>query len=51
MIYVVAFGVGLKCPRKIHLNTQCPPVLMRSGAPEYGTEPEVEVEGELEKAG
>ena len=28
-----------------------PPVPMRSGAPEYGTEPEVEVEGELEKAG
>ena len=25
MIYIVAFGVGLKCPRKIHLNTQCPP--------------------------
>ena len=23
MIYIVAFGVGLKCPRKIHLNTQC----------------------------
>ena len=21
-IYIVAFGVGLKCPRKIHLNTQ-----------------------------
>ena len=25
MIYIVAFGVGLKCPHKIHLNTQCPP--------------------------
>ena len=25
MIYIVALGVGLKCPRKIHLNTQCPP--------------------------
>ena len=25
MMYSVAFGVGLKCPRKIHLNTQCPP--------------------------
>ena len=24
MIYIVALGVGLKCPRKIHLNTQCP---------------------------
>ena len=24
MIYIVAFGVGLRCPRKIHLNTQCP---------------------------
>ena len=23
MIYIVAFGVGLKCPSKIHLNTQC----------------------------
>ena len=22
MIYIVAFGVGLKCPHKIHLNTQ-----------------------------
>jgi hypothetical protein len=22
MIYIVAFGVGLKCPRKIHLITQ-----------------------------
>ena len=25
MIYIVAFDVGFKCPRKIHLNTQCPP--------------------------
>ena len=25
MICIVAFGGGLKCPRKIHLNTQCPP--------------------------
>ena len=24
MIYIVALGVGFKCPRKIHLNTQCP---------------------------
>ena len=23
MIYIVAFGVDLKCPHKIHLNTQC----------------------------
>ena len=23
MIYIVALGVGLKCSRKIHLNTQC----------------------------
>ena len=23
MIYIVAFGGGLKCPHKIHLNTQC----------------------------
>ena len=25
MIYIAALGVGMKCPRKIHLNTQCPP--------------------------
>ena len=25
IFYIVAFGVGIKCPRKIHLNTQCPP--------------------------
>ena len=25
MVYIVALGVALKCPRKIHLNTQCPP--------------------------
>jgi hypothetical protein len=24
MIHILALGVGLKCPRKIHLNTQCP---------------------------
>ena len=24
MNYIVALGVGFKCPRKIHLNTQCP---------------------------
>ena len=30
MIYIVALGVGFKCPRKIHLNTQCPPT-PRSG--------------------
>ena len=23
-IYIVALGFGFKCPRKIHLNTQCP---------------------------
>ena len=23
MIYIVLLGVGFKCPRKIHLNTQC----------------------------
>ena len=22
---IIAFGVGFKCPRKIHLSTQCPP--------------------------
>ena len=25
MTYIVALGVGMKCPLKIHLNTQCPP--------------------------
>ena len=25
MIYIVALGVGFKCPCKIHMNTQCPP--------------------------
>ena len=25
VIDIVAFGVGFKCPRKIHLNTVCPP--------------------------
>ena len=23
MIYIVALGIGLKFPRKVHLNTQC----------------------------
>ena len=27
MICIVAIGGGLKCPRKIHLNPQCPPPL------------------------
>ena len=27
MIYIVALGVGLKCPRKVHLNTQCKDVI------------------------
>ena len=26
MIYIVALGVGFKCPHKIHLNTLCPPL-------------------------
>ena len=26
MNYIVALGVGFKCPRKIHLNAQCPPL-------------------------
>ena len=30
MIYIVALGVGFKCPHKVHLNTQCP--LVRSAA-------------------
>ena len=25
IIDIVAFGVGLKCPRKINFNTLCPP--------------------------
>ena len=25
IIYIVALGVGLKCPRKIYFSTQCPP--------------------------
>ena len=28
MMYIFALGVGFKCPRKIHLNTQCPKSLM-----------------------
>ena len=28
IIYIVAYGVGFKCPRKIHLKTQCPPPLL-----------------------
>ena len=28
MINIVALGVGLKCPRKIHLNTHCPPLIV-----------------------
>ena len=27
MIYIVALVVGFKCPHKIHLNTQCPPLV------------------------
>ena len=27
IFHIIAFGVGFKCPRKIHLNTQCPPPL------------------------
>ena len=30
MIYIVALGVDFKCPRKINLNTQCPPTVFRS---------------------
>ena len=28
MIYTVALGAGLKCPRKVHLNTQKFPKLV-----------------------
>ena len=34
MIYIIALGVGLKCPRKIYLNTQCP--LLKYGDTIYG---------------
>ena len=30
MIYIVAFGVGLKCLHKIHLKTQCPPPFLEA---------------------
>ena len=30
MIYIVALGVGFKCPRKIHLNAQCPPRVLHN---------------------
>ena len=33
MIYIVALGVGFKCPRKIHLNTQCPLPTVSDGPP------------------
>ena len=36
MIYIVALAVGFKCPRKIHLNTQCPPLKLT-----YYAEPEL----------
>ena len=31
MIYTVALGGGFKCPRKIHLNTQCLPAQVGIG--------------------
>ena len=36
MIYIFALGVGFKCPRKIHLNTQC----SGAGVNVYLVEPE-----------
>ena len=33
IIDIVAFGVGFKCPRKIHLNTQCPLPTVSDGPP------------------
>ena len=30
MIYTVALGVGFKCPRKIHLYTQCTEMIFAS---------------------
>ena len=32
MIYIVALGVGFKCPRKIHLNTVFGMVLINEDA-------------------
>ena len=29
IIHIVALGGGFKCPRKIHLNTQCAPDFSR----------------------
>ena len=31
IFHIVAFGVGFKCPRKIHLNTQCRGAISNSG--------------------
>ena len=28
MIYSVALAAGLKCPHKLHLNSQCPPLIV-----------------------
>ena len=36
MIYNVPLGVGLKCLRKIHLNTQCPPPWLEYDLPNIG---------------
>ena len=36
MIYIVTLGVGFKCPRKINLDTQCPPP-PHPGFPEHPT--------------
>ena len=33
MIYLVALGLGLKCLRKVHLNTQCTEVRFASWLP------------------
>ena len=38
MIYIVALGVGFKCPRKIHLNTQCRGGPHSSAGPEQNTQ-------------
>ena len=32
-IYIVVLGVGLKCPPKIYLNTQCPPPICLTSSP------------------
>ena len=34
IIDILAFGVGFKCPRKIHLITQCPVLISEAASPD-----------------